>query len=356
MKVDDKLLGQYKRRKKTRKTERRYTTTKTDPKLILEDDVREVIRAFPGKYGPDGDEAAFVHYRGWAPGVQNPFNPKKMGWFLTCNCHAGNRKEDCVPCWEDGEFFKENGKHHYYSNAWYAINIIQYAKFHRVPTKKTLENGYSVGDDEYKAFFGRCKGEVCEWCEAEYETVSWRRCHLDLDEGGWEEFCQWSREITRKCRTCDTGEILPKSAACKKCGKDVKVDLNALLLMEVEEAKCPHCGTEGYMELEHDCQNRDHRTQEVTEGCGDPSYYDIWDCDLEISQTAKSKGKGKTLKLHNSYPGEIDDEKMMKSLDYPYRFKAYDLQATDDQASLLGIDNPFKAQAESTKKQDEGDD
>jgi DNA-directed RNA polymerase subunit RPC12/RpoP len=171
--------------------------------------------------------------------------------------------------------------------------------------------------------------------------VTWRKLHLDLDENGWEDFNDWSRQISRKCASCDSGEILPTVAKCKKCGRDVNADPSGLLLMETATVKCPHCGTVDFMDLEYDCVVRNLRTGVHTPGCGKPSCHSIWDCDLEIVAEPKAKGKGRNLKMLNHYPGPIEDEEIIKAMNNPHKFQYYDFMSVEDQCLIMDVANPF---------------
>jgi len=328
-------LGQYKKSKRKQGDSQR-SGARRPPTLVLTDNRRELVRAFPGGYGEDGDEPAMCHHMVWDPKAQRPYDTDKRGWFVICNCHGGERSKKCVPCRIDKDQFGKTQRHKFYSNPYYALNVIHFAKYHVVPFDRG--EGTSL-----RLCVAKYENGKCEHCDEGHPIQQWKKTSLDLDEGAWEDFNIWARDISRKCANCDKGEILPKTATCPRCGENVQSDLDHMLLMEVEKYKCPHCGHNGYMELDHECQVRNPRTDEVSDGCGEAAYYDLWDCDLEIVSEPKPKGKGKRMRLINYHPIAIDDEEILEAMKSPYPFTYYDYCAPSDQASIMGVKNPFES-------------
>ena len=324
-----------------------------EDKLILRDGERMFIRPIAGAYGPGEDEEALRFHRGWDPSLVRPFNSNDMGWFMVCNCadgtnlyHPDTRPDGgkCVPHFyetKEGQKKDPRKKRDYSFNAFpnYGLNILHYAKYHLVP-RKGSEN-LDPGDKEYSGYVAMCRGKGCKHCEAGHPTRSWAHVHLQLDEQMWADFCEWNRIISRKCQNCDDGEILPIKAVCPTCKRTVNADLDQRIQMEVDEVMCPHCDNEVFMELEHDCCVRNHRTGVEDKGCDDPSYYDVWDCDLEIEQQPRGQ-RGKKLILHKHVAVGLDDEEMEAAAENPFEFESYVSWDPQVQADLLGVPNPYK--------------
>jgi len=331
--VNDGMLGMFRRSQAAKKDDLKDDVF-DDPKAYLEDGVEEVIRAFPGNYGP-GKEEAYEHYRGWSMKLSRKGRDgvKEPGAWMVCNCHNGKRNVPCVPCHDDKDTYQTTGKRSFRPLPFYAINIIRYGKYHVTPT----QNGKGT-------YLRRCTGKPdCPGCLKQQEIVHWKHEHLDLDEGGWAAYNSWKISIMRKCATCGKGEILPVRAVCPSCKKEIKLPPDKLTPLEMNEGTCPHCGFQGFISLSHDCCYRDYKTSETLPGCGDPAYYSIYDCDIKIVQKPRTKGKGKDLFLVDYYPSDVDDKNIQEAMKDPFEFKSYDHMPTENQANRLGITNPFKA-------------
>jgi hypothetical protein len=311
-----------------------------EAKLYMDDDVSYVVRLFKGNYGEDGKSPTFLYHRGWSRKVSSEFrakHPGRSGQWIICNCHGRTRKVDCVPCKDDDATFAATGKHSFRPMPVRAANIIHFGRYHLVPASTDPK-------DKGRFYRNLCTApKECNGCQAGHPLTMWKKTSLDFDPDAWRELGRWDRQIQRKCKNCAAGEVLPVSATCPSCGRSIQGGLDRLLLMDTQDITCPHCSRVVGATLEWDCCIHDKRTGTLSKGCGNPAFFEIWDCDIEIMQTPAKGGKGKEYKMLSYIPGPVDDAEIVKAMREPSKFSSYDFMAPNDQALKMGIENPYTA-------------
>jgi hypothetical protein len=223
------------------------------------------------------------------------------------------------------------------------ITILE--EFFKVP--KTNKKGYEyfeyvrvLGQDRFNRSLDPDELQSCD-------QVFGRRLHWSLWDSQKRQFMEALDAALATCGGCNEGELSTYGYSCPTC-TTVLANHKESPISERDEVKfsqgrvhCPQCNTDVKAAPEVDCVVKSGYGPAATynPGCTSPVLRSASEVDLIVKSVPA--GKGSTIEIVGVEPHD-NDRSLPDWLTAPYEFDLFfGRQALDDQAFVLGRDNPF---------------
>lgn len=295
------------------------------------------------QYWAPSEVPTWVRFVGEPVNFMRVFYPKKP---VTCNCRRGELQVPCVVCYKLVlEHERNPDKNLPIPSESIVQSVFISEEFHKV--EKESRKGTKFHVLERCAGKNRFGASVCDHCDNDIPKEYGDKKHLTVSAFGWRKLEAQIEDQASICSNCNDGMVELTGVACPEC-TDVVLSLEVgsseadLELAMVEGINCAGCGYTGEAQALVDCV-RVNKAGAFVPGCDNPLPTDVTQSEFLIG--VKEDGRGnKTIEILGARPISSVKKDIASWKLEP--FNLTDLFVTmdlDEQASTMGIENPFSA-------------
>ena len=306
----------------------------------------ETVLFFRGDYtnrirGRTGDitevKAPFyIYYQAFVPHAGR----NRKGAYVLCRCRGGTVNTPCLlhDLWrKDYDERLKNGQRTYESpyrpRRYYAFNIVRLGYFH------TIEVSQETSDGVFKNYMRDVKcldprdkidGETyCTYCKQGVERWFGKRSFLTVGAGNFAVLLDLDHELRKHCECGDAIRVV--EYVCAKCGV-VLVPQNKIHILDEnfwkEPVVCHNCGFEARPKATIACSS-----------CDNPTPLTLFGTPVQLKIAGNDRYKTLMYSIPD-VPIKYEDPRI-KNLLQPYDFAEMFSTTTAEQATLLGISDPY---------------
>jgi hypothetical protein len=332
-------------------------------------EIPEVVQLIRGSYPIDG--ASWPVFPNWEAFIKNG-GPRGKGTSCGCRCNGGQDKAaECVLHWalrRDLKQHEVNGQlpkdfqSTYRPRLQYAISMYRLSYFHKELVPAVGRDGTSYSRPDIK----RCLEEEeivsvddteCPGCAAGVERFYGQRRYVQLGKRYFESLTDIGRRVGDKCKNCGS-KIVTVKYVCPACA-----DRNGTETVLLDPRK-PPAGMEvadvtsfwKTAVMCHSC-GRKVKPREVIKckgGCEQPVRRTIFD--VPVCLARQGEGTNSTLVHVGNIMDPIEYPKELLDKMIPYDFQSMFTVTTQQQAQILGFEDPFAKGAKAdTEEEGPGD-